>query len=306
MAITGGGKDALFDQLNLGLSGFSNTSIDVLDVKQNHIAAMHLGFMLPWVQINSWYTLLHPWYFPPNEKEAFTYYARLRHSLNPYIYSAAIENHLTGKPILRAMPLEFPDDREVDNMIYQYMFGDNILVGVFSDSVYLPQGKWINFWDNEIRNGGKKIHAGYPQNRGGAMFVKAGAIIAYREISDYLGEEPLHKVQLSVYPQGRSEYTLYEDDGVSFDYEKGKIASTRFTSHAENKSLEFVIEATQGDYNGRPLSRGYSINFFTIKKPATVKVNGKITDKWSYDGSGKLSLEVDRQENERTQILITN
>ncbi|NJK94899.1 MAG: DUF5110 domain-containing protein [Bacteroidales bacterium] len=97
-----------------------------------------------------------------------------------------------------------------------------------------------------------------------------------------------------------------EDDGVSFGYENGEIASTRFTSHAEKGNIEFVIEATQGDYNGRPLSREYSINFLTNKKPALVKVNGQILKDWSFDGTVKLSIKVDRQENERVQIVVKN
>jgi len=59
----------------------------------------------------------------------------LRNSLSPYIYSATLEGNQTGKPVLRAMPLVFPNDRKVESMIYQYMFGESLLVGVFSDSI---------------------------------------------------------------------------------------------------------------------------------------------------------------------------
>ena len=113
------------------------------------------------VSLNS---LLHPWFFPPIEKDAFQYYSQLRYSLLPYIYSTAIEGSQTGKPIVRAMVLEFPEDSMVSNMVYQYMFGENLLVGVGSDSIYLPKGNWINYWTKEKISGGKKIYSEFPKN----------------------------------------------------------------------------------------------------------------------------------------------
>ena len=117
-------------------------------------------------------------------------YIQLRHDLFPYIYSAALNGHLTGMPILRSMPLVYPDDRNVDDMVFQYMFGDNLLIGVFSDSIYLPKGDWIDFWTGEqLRGEGKEIRHAIPDNRAGlacesrcdAADAEAGAV--YRRTS---------------------------------------------------------------------------------------------------------------------------
>ena len=173
----GGERTALFDQLNLGSSGLMNTSCDVMSAK-DEMAALHMGVFLPWIQINSWFGLLHPWYFPDKEKAMYRDYIQLRHDLFPYIYSAALNGHLTGMPILRSMPLVYPDDRNVDDMVFQYMFGDNLLIGVFSDSIYLPKGDWIDFWTGEqLRGEGKEIRHAIPDNRAGLAFVKAGAML---------------------------------------------------------------------------------------------------------------------------------
>jgi len=291
----GGGKDALFDQLNLGLSGFVNTSADVLDaIDENIVGGIHLGFFLPWVQINSWYDLLHPWYMKPIEKETFRYYAQLRNSLTPYIYSAALQGSETGMPILRAMPLVFPNDRKVDNMIYQFMFGENLLVGVFNDSIYLPKGNWINYWSGEKFSGGKTVRCKIPENRGGPLFIKGGAIIPYQKTMQYIGELPVDTLILKVYPDRKSSFTLLEDDGKSFDFEKGKVALTRFECNAMPDQIQFVIQPTQGTYSGMISSRIYQLEIESSIKPAGVLVNGNNADNWKYDNSGKIILWLDQ------------
>ncbi len=299
----GGGKDALFDQLNLGMSGFVNTSADVLEGVEDNIAGMHLGFFLPWVQINSWYSLHHPWFMPPIEKEAFTYYAQLRNSLSLYIYSAALQGNQSGMPILRAMPLVFPDDRKADNLIYQYMFGENLLVGVFSDSIYLPKGNWINYWTGEKIEGGKTVHYKVPANRGGLLFVKSGAIIPMQKPMLYIGEHPTDTLVLKVYPEKQSSYTLLEDDGKSFDYEKGMIASTLFECNAGNDKTELTIQPTEGKYEEMIISRTYQIQLYTSKEPRSVLINGQKTGNWKFEPLGKLIIQLPKQNVINKQII---
>ncbi len=292
---SGGGKDALFDQLNLGISGFLNTSVDVLEGVSDNRAGMHLGFFLPWVQINSWYGLHHPWYMKPIEKETFRYYAQLRNSLIPYIYSAAIEGSQTGMPILRAMPLEFANDRKVDNLIYQYMFGKDLLVGVFTDSVYLPQGIWTNYWTGERIPGGKTIHCKIPENRGGPLFIKEGAIIPYQKPMQYVDENPNDTLILKVYPSGESKYTLYEDDGISFDYEKGICSTTFITCKLTGKQVELTISDRKGTYSNMPEKRIWQVEIYG-QKPEKILYNGNIVDK----------LRISYSKNENCSRVLVN
>jgi alpha-glucosidase len=290
----GGGKDALFDQLNLGLSGFVNTSADVLAGVTDNKAGMHLGFFLPWIQVNSWYNLLYPWHMSPEEKETFRYYAQLRNSLFPYIYSAALEGSQTGMPILRAMPLVFPDDRKVDNMIYQYMFGENLLVGVFSDSIYLPKGNWTNYWTGEKVSGGKTVYCKIPAKRGGPLFIREGAIIPYQKTMQYIGEFPVDTLIVRVYPEKKSSYTLWEDDGKTYDYEKGNYAKTRFECVDSAQETELTIFPCQGSYSGMYQSRTYELEVNLPSKPKQVMVNGKVHENWEYH-SGKVTLSVSQE-----------
>ena len=299
----GGGKDALFDQLNLGLSGFVNTSADVMDVFSDNKAAIHFGFFLPWVQVNSWYGLHHPWYLKPDEKETFRVYAQLRNSLFPYIYSAATEGSQTGMPILRAMPLEFPDDRKVDNMIYQYMFGETLLVGIFSDSIYLPKGTWINYWNEEKFEGGKTVQCKVPENRGGLLFLRDGAIIPYQKTMQYIGEHPVDTLIVKVFPHNKSSYTLWEDDGRSFDYEKGIIAKTKFECTDTDKETEFTISPCVGYYSGMPGSRTYQLEIAMPHKPSLIRINGTRAESWNYTPSGKVILSVSQKKLQEKQVI---
>jgi len=298
----GGGKDALFDQLNLGLSGFLNTSADVLEGIDNNKAGMHLGFFLPWVQINSWYSLHHPWYLKPLEKETFRYYAQLRNSLLPYIYSAAIYGSQTGMPILRAMPLSYPDDRNVDHLIYQYMFGESLLVGVFSDSIYLPKGKWINYWTGEIYYGEQIVHCNIPDNRGGLLFIKSGAIIPFQKSSLYINEYSTDTLIVKVYPEKESSYSFFEDDGISFDYEKGIYAKTIFECNKFNRKIKIKINKKNGVYSNMIQKQTYLIKVFD-RKPLSVKMNSHHSTNWKYSkDAGCIELLLSQTAKQSTEI----
>ncbi len=300
----GGGKDALFDQLNLGLSGFVNTSADVLEGVDDNKAGMHLGFLLPWVQINSWYSLHHPWYMKPDEKESFKMYSQMRNSLSLYIYSAALEGNQTGMPILRAMPLAFPDDRKVDNMIYQYMFGESLLVGVFSDSIYLPKGNWINYWNGDKYTGGKTIYCKLEPNCGGQLFVKGGSIVPYLKPAQYIDGQDASKIMLYVYPEEKSSYTLYEDDGKTFDYEKGKIAKTQFECIKTDKQIQFIINSTVGTYKDMIEKRAYNIVIAAPANPTQILLNGVVLNGWKYDKSGKVNINLPPESITEKQVII--
>lgn len=279
----GGGISALFDQLNLGMSGYMNTSADILVEVTDNKEAMHMGFFLPWLQVNSWYNLLHPWYMSPDEKETFKYYAKLRYSLFPYIYSTALKGSKTGMPIVRAMPLEFPNDREVDNLANQFMFGENLLVGAYSKSIYLPEGNWINFWNNEKVTGGEVIFPYIPEERGGALFIRQGAILPFQKPGHYIGENVSDTLKLRIYPYERSSYTLWEDDGLTYEYEEEKYSKTAIECDDSRKSTVITLSHTEGSYKGMPQRRTWEVEVYADKKPSRVHINGNKTGNWRYD-----------------------
>lgn len=281
----GGGKTALYDQLNLGMSGFLNTSCDVMSVpRELEMQGLHFGLFLPWVQINSWFSMMHPFYYAKEEQDIYRFYVKLRYSLAPYIYSMALEAAQNGMPIVRSMPLCFPEDRNCDDMTYQYMFGDNFCVGIFTNEIYLPKGTWTDAWSGEkVVSKGETFTREYPSDRAGLLFIREGAIIPTQPDVEYLGARPFDRVILKVYPHGDSAYTMLDDDGESYEYENGGVASTLFESHERDGGVEVVVNPVQGSFKGMPSEREYSFRIQRDSRPASVSLNGAAVQDWTYE-----------------------
>jgi alpha-glucosidase (family GH31 glycosyl hydrolase) len=153
-------------------------------------------------------------------------YLNLRYQLLPYLYSAAAQTHTSGMPIIRALWLMYPQDKNALLVDNQYLWGDNILVapvyekGATQRNAYLPAGRWWNYWTNEPVEGGKEITVSAPLDTL-PLFVKAGAVIAIGPTKQHTGEAVSESVTLQVYPGADGSFTWFDDDGSSFEYERG-------------------------------------------------------------------------------------
>lgn len=275
---SGGKLKTLVWILNTGLSGISNITCDMDIFTKNTI---HYCFFTAWCQLNSWSGFCHPWWAGDEMQEYFTFYDKLRYSLMPYIYSSAIQANKTGIPVCRAMPLMF-DDKECENAICEYMFGENLLVGAFSDKIYLPAGcKWIDCWTKKVYEGGQEITPEIPENRGGPLFVRGGGIIVREEPKTYTDCVDADKLTVEVYPEGESSYTLYEDDGVTIN---GETSETVLTCVEAEKEITFTVSERKGSFNGMKKGRVYKVKMFTGEKPAEILVNEKKIQFTSEDG----------------------
>lgn len=283
---TGGGSKPLISLLNHGLSGHSNTSCD-MDVFTPE--GIHFGFLQPWSQVNSWAYWRQPWLLGEKLLPIFKDYAKLRYKLIPYIYSAAHNAAVTGMPILRAMPLMFDDEPETDRLVNQYMLGDHLLVGAFTNRIYLPKGKWWDLWSGAIREGGQEAIVDFPASRGGPLLVRAGAIIPTWPDRDYIGQAAVRDIHLLVYSGGSGSFVMYEDDGASYRYKEGKIAATEFRCYSKDRQFVLSIGPRQGTYDGMPETRTYTISLYVEATPLSVSIDGRQAEetKWSYDGKTK-------------------
>ena len=281
----GGGLIALYDQHNLGMSGFMNLSCDVMSVpREQEMQGLHFGIFLPWVQVNSWFSMMQPFYYSGVEKEMYKFYVKLRYQFIPYIYSNALEGALTGMPMVRSMPLEFPDDRNCDDMALQYMFGHQYCVSAYSNDIYLPAGEWINVWTGELVDSkGEVVTRELPYNRAGQFFVRNGAIVPTMPDVEFIGSKPQTDFIIKVYPHGESSFTMYEDDGESYEYENGAISSTLFECSQSGKNVSIVVNPVQGSYKGMPAARNYSFEVRCTSKPRKVLVNGTKVKDWTWE-----------------------
>jgi hypothetical protein len=198
--------------------------------------------------------------------------------LFPYNYSLAWLAHTEGMPLMRPLVLEYPDDPNVVDMSAQYLWGPSMLVapvtrgGATHWPVYLPPGGWYDFWTHERYDGGRWIEVGAPLERL-PLLVRAGAIVPLGPSKQYLdeGDGPL---SLLIYPDGESSFALYEDDGTSWDYEHGAYVLSTIRCEASATGLRLRLEATGGDYAGRPETRTVLAQVYLPTPPARVTLAG--------------------------------
>ena len=275
----GGSLQTMVWVLSCGMSGISNLTCDMAIFRKE---GLHYCFFTAWCQLNSWYGFAHPWWAGEEIEPIFAFYDRLRYRLLPYIYSTAIKANLSGMPVCRAMPLMF-EDEALQNAVCEYMFGENLLVGAFSDEIYLPaDGIWIDYWSGKVYEGGQRIKPEIPEDRGGFLFVRGGAILPTDKPRQHTEPGDTENIILELYPYGVSQYDFYEDDGVSLEYETGKRALTQISMVQEGDRCEIRIGERKGDFAGIG-KRTYSVRLFAPNAPKTVTVDGNPTA-FDYDG----------------------
>jgi alpha-glucosidase (family GH31 glycosyl hydrolase) len=155
-------------------------------------------------------------------------YLELRYRLLPYLYSSVNQTHQSGLPLMRALWLAYPQDAKALAIADQYLFGDHLMVApVFEPSAkqrksYLPAGAWWDFWTNQPVKGGDEITREVDLETI-PLYVRAGAILPMGPVRQYTAEPSDEPFTLHIYPGADGRFSLYEDDGTSFRYERGEF-----------------------------------------------------------------------------------
>ncbi len=181
-------------------------------------------------------------------------YSELRYQLMPYTYTLAWEARDAGLPLMRAMWLHYPDDVRARGLGDQFMWGRDLLVapvftkGATSRDVYLPKGEWYDWWTNAKSGGGQSVNravdlATMP------IYVRAGAIVPIDPVRQYTSEPVKESTALRIYRGADGQYTLYEDDGNSQEYLKGRGSWTRIAWNDGAKQLTIEPGAPRGATN---------------------------------------------------------
>ena len=260
---TGGGARTLVSVMNYAMCGHSNTGCDI---NIHQADSTHYGFLMPWSQQNNWDYYMEPWYLGDEICDRYTYYARLRSSLFPYLYTAAHQAYETGMPMLRPLPLMYEGTDRFDKVLNAYMLGDSLLVGAFDMHIPLPEGRWVDYFTGDIYEGDTDIDYTTPEGIGGALFVRSGDIIVTMKPQRYILERA-HQYRIDLFPDTRaSSYELYEDDGFTEDYKKGGYAKTRIeSSGVKDGRVTLTVYPRTGDFAGRP-DNGHDIMKNSIPK----------------------------------------
>ena len=239
---------------------------------------------------------------------------RLRYRLIPYLYSTAWEVTSANGSYLRPLFSDFASDKKVWNTTDEFMFGRSILAAPIVDpqyteekivkedamtgwdrkevrgkmedgrsvdwgasksaTKYLPKGAlWYDFWTNKTYKGGRNVTLETSFDRV-PMFVRAGSILPLGPEMQYVGEKAWDNLELHIYPGADGDFTLYEDEGDGYNYEKGIY--TTITFHWNDKTRTLTIGERKGEYPGMLKTRQFTI---VLPDGATTTID--------YDGTSK-------------------
>ncbi len=221
-----------------------------------------------------------PWRYGPEALANFIKYDKLRYRLIPYLYSYAWQMYKTGMPLMRALPLEYQDDANVYGIDDQYLLGADLLVcpvltkGAQTRVVYLPKGEWYDYWTGKKYEGQQFRNVVCPPDQL-PLFVRAGGIIPMQDDMLYTDEKPLKHLSLEIFPGANTSFDLYEDDGLSLDYQtKQAYAITRISQQRADATHTITVEMPAGKF--KPAARSYSflIHWPQGAAPKQVILNG--------------------------------
>ena len=249
---------------NLGLSGVAFVGADIGGFAGNATAELYAR----WMQVGMLYPLMRghsalttaqhePWVFGDRVEKICREYIELRYRLLPYIYTLFWEAATTGAPILRPLLYHFPNDSHTFTLSDQVMLGSSLMAapiyrpGAEYRTVYLPEGRWYDWWTGNSFEGSTHILAHAPLERM-PLYVRAGSIIPMAPVMQYVDERPLDQLTMRIW-SGIGELTFYEDDGHTFEYKTGAFCTTTYRVRSEGEQTIVEIGAREGNWT--PVAR---------------------------------------------------
>ncbi len=314
--------------LNLGLSGIPMVGDDIGGFASSPTPEL----LTRWYQIGAFipicrnHTILgsydqEPWVYGEKYLEIIRAFLELRYQLIPYLYTLLYQASKTGHPIIRPLLLECQDDPNTYTVQDEFLVGEFILVAPIVQEnanrrlVYLPRGRWIDYWSDSSIQGPAYIEVEAPIERA-PIFIKSGSIIPMQPKMLYLGSSPADQLFIHVYPSDSSSFTLYEDDGESLDYEKGGYLLTPILCKVEGDKLLFMVGDREGAYSPPPRHLVITIHLVE-KKPTRVLLNGAplaeidsydklLTSEWGwcFDEAKKLLHAKFRDSGQKQQLTV--
>jgi len=251
------------------------------------------GTFCPFTRLHGELQPREPWAFGGDQSDAYktiVKFDHLRYQLLPYIYSlAGMAAHDSGT-MMRPLVMDFPQDITARELADEYMFGPAFLVAPVttyqarSRQVYLPKndGGWYDFWTGAATAGGQSIEAAAAFDAL-PLFIRAGSIIPFGPELQYTGEKPADPITLFVYAGADGIFSLYEDDGLTYSYEKGAFAWIPFQWDNATKTL--TIGRREGKFPGMLAKRTFNIVLVSKDKPTGYSMTATPDKTVSYQGN---------------------
>jgi len=251
------------------------------------------GTFAPLFRVHGQYPLREIFNMAPESHPAYQsmlYYDKLRYRLMPYIYSQAAKVTFEDYTIMRALVMDFPDDPRTKDIGDQYMFGPGLMIcPVYQyksrerEVIFPGAGSWYDFYSGKLINGNQLLNVPAPYERM-PLFVKAGSIIPLGPEIQYVGEKPGAPITLYIYGGEDAAFTLYEDEGVNYNYEKGAYSKITFNYNDASKTLQ--ISDREGQYDGMTVKRVFNLVLITGDSPRPLDSGEAPDQSVTYEGKG--------------------
>ncbi len=214
--------------------------------------------------------------------ESILYYMRLRYHLMPYLYSLAGAVHFEDYTMMRGLPMDFPNDPSARNVTDQWLFGPALMpcpvceYKARSREVYFPANAgdrgWYDFYTEKPVAAGQTLTVPAPYGRI-PLFVRAGSILPLGPDMQWSDEKAADPVELRIYPGADADFRLYEDDGVSYAYEKGDYSVIPI--HWDDASRTLTLGPREGSFPGMLQSRTFNVRLAGASVPASLTYEGQ-------------------------------
>jgi alpha-D-xyloside xylohydrolase len=193
------------------------------------------------------------WSYGSDAESILTSFDRLRYRLMPYIYSLAWKVTSQNYTLMRPLAMDFRSDARALNIGDQFLFGPAILVNPVTEPaarerrLYLPKAQWFDFWTGAKLAGGVAVNAAAPLSRI-PLYVRAGSILPMGPDLQYSTQKPADPLELRIYTGTDGDFTLYEDENDTYDYQKGAYSTIAF--HWNDAARTLSVSARQGKFPG--------------------------------------------------------
>lgn len=218
-----------------------------------------------------------PWKFDPQYVEIVKRFIEMRYELMPYIYSVFYQHSTYGSPMIRSLHLEGHTDPETFFREEEFFLGDHLMICPVSEPgnatrrMYLPEGKWYNFWTGQLMEGRREITIETPLDQI-PLFVRQGGIIPMQPKMQYVDEFDFEQLELHCYKPDQSvKSEIYEDSGDGYEHLNGQFSHKTFTSLSENGAWK-ITQDTEGSYES--CYQSYKLKLHGL----TEKPNGLMAD----------------------------
>jgi alpha-glucosidase len=244
------------------------------------------------------------WAYPEPYSSIMRSTFQLRYALEPYLYTEARRTYDTGVAFFRPLYYDWPQDAAAYMSKGEYIFGDQMLVApvtapvdktssLATETVWLPNGEWIEWPTGKHLTGPAAFERSFSIEQM-PVYLRAGAIVPMQPPMRYTGEKPVDPLIVNVWPLAPgmdSSYSVYEDSGVSVDYQRDVFARTPIKATQTGDMLKVEIGPVVGSYPKMPQTRGFELRLPADWPPAAVTVNGVAVKRAGPTGKGGWSFE---------------